>query len=127
MTLDDLVKEFWRGDRQDTKQRIAAVVEALRDELSGPEWGDTHLWFDNILTSDGEVVAGGRVKSEPGPVASLSQTPAADVCAWTQDGWEHRVAGCRGWSVHIYNEKYEPKRNRCHLCGKPIKFTEEKS
>ncbi len=46
----------------------------------------------------------------------------ADVCAWTQEGWEYRRAGCRGWSFHIYSEKYAPKRNRCHLCSRPIEF-----
>ena len=63
MTLDDLIEEFCT--QPTTRAGIRAVVEAMRDDA----WSraDTMTWdgqafktfFHDILTSDGEVAAGG--------------------------------------------------------------------
>lgn len=89
MTLDDLEKEFWGGEReQPARVRLARVVKALRDEMSA-NWNaheDAVELLNEILgglDAEGEA-AGGPVRKEgteaiaadPG---ARGTTPAADL------------------------------------------------
>jgi len=96
MTLDDLVKAYhaeYPTEQHACRAGIRAVVEALQEELlpliSTYSWDeiDAEKWFDEILASGEEKMAGGPTSNAGGPVEQQPQTyaatgfatPAADV------------------------------------------------
>ena len=127
MTIDDLVTIFetakgagpeWvSGDdavaavRNLRRDKIAAVVRALRDEMSG-NWIDCACChqnaklFTHILGDAGDgTVAGGHAKSVPEEVESFSQTPATDpapaVCESEHEVNPHRPTYCPSCGLEL--------------------------
>ena len=141
MTLDDLEKiygaAYWtRPELEPDGARragIAAVIRALRDEMSGPEWGDTRLWFDEILGDAGEKVAGGPTREDGRTTdAAVSLYAAADgppapatslpKCVWTKlPKFGFSISCTDKW---LMNSNYGG--DTCPECGRLIeyKFTE---
>lgn len=150
MTVDDLIAVFEkaRAEAAPFPQHhedglyagIAAVVRALRDELSMSKdinscsaCDANYDLFHEILGDAGEKVAGGSTREDGlGGVeqAVPALTPATDaapaVCAWTlrEAGRERSEwQGCeKVWRT--YTQGLEP--TTCPSCGKLIAFTEAK-
>lgn len=143
-TVDDLVKVFMQAaddtyaaeyiDPADTtnvawRAGIAAVVRALRDELSKCDWDEGENMIDaldEILGDAGnEKVAGvsvGNGETEldrtSGPAPATDPAPA--VCVWTDVGDKYRSACGRSHFAWTSRDGVVV----CPHCKAPIKFTE---
>lgn len=149
-TVDELVALFQaargRGNVNRTegdRKGIAAVVQALRDEMgfwwTGCDCCDRNEdVFDEILGDAGEKVAGGSTRKDGKAgssatitVAETGASPAADhspkVCEWTQQNLQAFYNSACGLNSMTHGNAVCKCQDTCPSCKAPIKFTEAKT
>lgn len=132
MTLDDLEKEFWGGEReQPVRVRLARVVKALRDEIVPERMrissqtvvhaSDLRLFFREIL-GEAEAAAGGparkdgseAIAADPGARGTTPAANPASVCEWKALSHSSFMRQCSKYPTSSSAGPY------CSNCGKTI-------
>lgn len=107
-------------------QAMAAVVRALRDEVSKHDYlREVDFMFNEILGDAGEKVAGRVGETKHPDVTSPAIAPTPAVCVWTKYMNGAATTSCQPiYCLEVGNKK---PGDDCPLCWKEIKFTEAKT